>query len=330
MKTLTVSVAAYNVEKYLSHTLASLDIDELSDDLEVIIENDGSEDQTALIADLYVKKNPAIFKLNTTVNGGYGETINRSIALATGKYFKQLDGDDWFKKENLTDYIDFLKRIDSDLVISPYFKFYESTNKNEYVDRHQKITDNEKLDSYFEDENVSIHLHELTIKTSVLQQNHIMIDKHCFYTDNEYVFYPIIFGKTIARFNAPIYCYRIGRSEQSVGLNGRVKHWKDAGVVLEKLIDVYHNFEQSLGEPTKINLQEMILELAEFQYQNSALTEKKEAIQYLRDIDMYIKRSDKKIYDLMNERSFSIRLLRRSNYVLMPLYRKVLQKEMKI
>jgi glycosyltransferase involved in cell wall biosynthesis len=71
------------------------------DDLEVIIENDGSSDATASIAASFVERFPGTFRLINKENGGYGSTVSRSVREASGKYFKILDGDDWFHTNRL-------------------------------------------------------------------------------------------------------------------------------------------------------------------------------------------------------------------------------------
>ena len=64
-KVLTVSVAAYNVQEYLKKTLDSLLIQNQSrlNELEVIIVNDGSKDNTVAIAREYEERYPEIFKV---------------------------------------------------------------------------------------------------------------------------------------------------------------------------------------------------------------------------------------------------------------------------
>ena len=96
MKLLTISIAAYNVEKFLDKTLSSLCNESISEDVEVLIIDDGSKDKTSDIAKKYEKKNPKIFKYVYKENGGHGSTINKGIELAQGKYFRVLDGDDYF------------------------------------------------------------------------------------------------------------------------------------------------------------------------------------------------------------------------------------------
>ena len=48
-KTLSISIAAYNVEEFLKNTLDSLVAPEIMDDIEVLIIDDGSKDNTAAI-----------------------------------------------------------------------------------------------------------------------------------------------------------------------------------------------------------------------------------------------------------------------------------------
>ena len=98
-KILTISVAAYNVENYISNTLESLLVDDI-DDIEILVEDDGGIDNTANIVKEYEEKYPNVVKLIHKENGGYGSTINKSLEIATGKYFKQLDGDDWYDSNN--------------------------------------------------------------------------------------------------------------------------------------------------------------------------------------------------------------------------------------
>ena len=80
------------------------------DELEVLIVDDGSKDDTAEIAKRYEERYPNTFKLVKKENGGWGSTLNKGIEIGTGKYFKQLDGDDYFSHENLDDFILYLKK----------------------------------------------------------------------------------------------------------------------------------------------------------------------------------------------------------------------------
>ncbi len=97
-KLLTVSVAAYNGAATLQKALEScLVADEsLQALLDVIIIDDGSTDGTAALAHAFVQAHPGSFRLVSKVNGGYGSTLNTAVELASGRYFRTLDCDDWF------------------------------------------------------------------------------------------------------------------------------------------------------------------------------------------------------------------------------------------
>ena len=114
-KILTVSIAAYNVQNYIKKTLDSLLVGKI-DDLEILVEDDGGTDNTINIVKEYEKKYPNVVKLIHKENGGYGSTINKSIEIASGRYFKQLDGDDWYDSENFTDFLNILRKIDVDAI----------------------------------------------------------------------------------------------------------------------------------------------------------------------------------------------------------------------
>lgn len=156
-KTLTISIAAYNVEKYIARALESLLIEEL-DKLEVLIIDDGSSDQTSDIVQRYCKKYPNAFKLIQKENGGYGSTINTSIQLASSKYFRVLDSDDYFIKENLKEYLLFHENTNADVILTPYVEVDDNGNTIALRNRHSSS----KIDSF--------RMHEIAVKTSILKE----------------------------------------------------------------------------------------------------------------------------------------------------------------
>lgn len=234
-KTLSVSIAAYNVEKYLKKTLSSLVTDRSFERIEVIIVNDGSTDETLTIARNFQKEYGESIIVINKENGGYGSTINCAIKIASGKYFKQLDGDDWFENCNIEDFLDYLDLSQSDLILSPFNKYFEVSGTVQLVDDNARIAREQTLISEVSF-GETLAMHELAIKTELLRNNNINITENCFYTDNEYTFFPLIIAKTISRFDKPIYVYRIGREGQSVSLEGARKHYKDTMKVAYSII----------------------------------------------------------------------------------------------
>ena len=87
-KTLTITVPSYNVENTLKETVCSLLEPTVLNDLEILIVNDGSKDNTSSIAHSLEKQYPQTIRVIDKENGGHGSTINTGIKEAKGKYFK--------------------------------------------------------------------------------------------------------------------------------------------------------------------------------------------------------------------------------------------------
>lgn len=312
MKLLTISIAAYNVERYLEKTLESLVVDEkLQEYLEVIIVNDGSKDGTKKMAEKYVSGYPAVFKLIDKPNGGYGSTINASISVSEGRYFKQLDGDDWFIKENLESLLLFLKSCTSDLVITPFIKCYES-GKKEYIDDVPFLEDGIESSISLLNQASILAMHELAIKTEILRNNDIRIIEHCFYTDNEYTFYPLLYAETVVKFNLPVYCYRLGLSGQSVSIEGIKKHYKDIAVVASAL---YERWASLSSVSCRNLLSYKLRDITDAVYTYYLIGGGEEAKKELLSFDKTLKKKYKDVYKLSNQ-TRKIKLLRLSHFIL--------------
>jgi len=231
MKTLTISIAAYNIECYIEKCLDSFISDKLNNTLEVLIINDGSTDNTAILAEKYVKKYPAIFKLINKENGGHGSTINTGIKAATGKYFKAVDGDDWVDTENLVYIIEKLQNTDVDLVITD---FCEMLMKSDI----QKINNSDSLPQEtterFEEYSTQklLVFHNVIYKTIILKDNDITMSEKIFFDDTEYIIYILPFINSFIYIPKVLYYYRLEREGQSVSVDGVIKHKKDIQQVL--------------------------------------------------------------------------------------------------
>ncbi|MDD3392065.1 MAG: glycosyltransferase [Bacilli bacterium] len=94
MKKISVIVPVYNVEQYLEKCLTSL-INQTLEDIEIIIVNDGSPDNSQQIIDKYVSKYPDKIKSFIKENGGLSDARNYGITKATGEYIAFIDSDDW-------------------------------------------------------------------------------------------------------------------------------------------------------------------------------------------------------------------------------------------
>ena len=131
MKYISFVVPCYNSEAYMENCIESLLIG--GEDVEIIIIDDGSKDKTGKIADKYQKKYPKIVKAIHQENGGHGAGIMTGLSVATGKYFKVVDSDDWVDKKAYKTLLKKIKKIDSDLIIMNYVYTYTDGRINQTI-----------------------------------------------------------------------------------------------------------------------------------------------------------------------------------------------------
>ena len=112
MKLLSFAIPCYNSKDYMEHCIES--ILPGGDDVEIIIVDDGSKDETAAIADRYAAEYPDIVKAVHQENGGHGEAVNTGLKNATGKYFKVVDSDDWVDLESYKKILDKLREFEQE------------------------------------------------------------------------------------------------------------------------------------------------------------------------------------------------------------------------
>lgn len=247
-KILTIVVPTYNVEKYLSRCLDSLLYDEKTNKkIEIIVVNDGSKDNSLKIANEYKEKYPDSVLVIDKENGGHGSTINAGLKIATGKYFRVIDSDDWVNIDEFTSYINDLEKLNSDIVLTNFSREY-IYNSTQVISKYPKSIEYNKeynLDNFDFNllKNEYFYMATSTIKTSILKECNLHIDEKTFYVDMEYNIFPFPYYKTMTYLNYDIYRYFIGRPEQSISQGGFVNHRKDHEKVLKKLIDFYTNLE---------------------------------------------------------------------------------------
>ena len=96
MYKVSVIIPVYNTEQYLNKCLDSL-VNQTLKDIEIILINDGSTDNSQNIIDEYSAKYPDKIKSFIKENGGQATARNLGITKATGEYIGFVDSDDWIE-----------------------------------------------------------------------------------------------------------------------------------------------------------------------------------------------------------------------------------------
>lgn len=222
MKLLSFAVPCYNSAAYMGKCVESLL--KGGEDVEIIIVNDGSSDDTARIADEYAAKYPSIVKAVHKENGGHGSAVNAGIVNATGLFFKVVDSDDWVKEEAYMQILDTLRSLAGgekvlDMLISNFV--YEKVGENRHkVMRYKHALPQNQMFTWNEVRHFHkgqyILMHSVIFRTKLLKECGLKLPEHTFYVDNLYVFEPLPFVHNMYYLDVNFYRYYIGRSDQSV------------------------------------------------------------------------------------------------------------------
>ena len=110
-KAFSVVMACYNCEDYLDETIDSLLNQSLpfKDNIQVVLVNDGSSDNTEKICKKYLNKYPDNFIYIFQENQGQAAARNNGLKHATGKYINFLDSDDKFSANAFEEVLNFFK-----------------------------------------------------------------------------------------------------------------------------------------------------------------------------------------------------------------------------
>jgi len=243
MKTLSVIVPSYNSESYMMQCIDSLiNIDK---GIEIIIVNDGSVDQTKLIANQYATKYPDQIKAIHQENKGHGGAVNTGIAHASGQYIKVVDSDDWVNRESLMKIVKKLKALIEadeavDMMISNFV--YDKVGvKQKKVMHYKGVLPQDRVFTWknigkFKPGNY-ILMHSVIYNIEILKACQLELPNHTFYVDNLFVYLPLPYVKTMYYMDECLYHYYIGRDDQSVNERVMMKRINQQLFVNELMIE---------------------------------------------------------------------------------------------
>lgn len=298
-KILTIAVPVYNMEKLLPRCLDSLVKAENLNDVEILIINDGSKDDSLKIAKQYEAKYPESIMAIDKPNGGWGTVINLAMQKATGKYFKILDSDDWFKTAEFEKLVNPLQTTDADLVASSYTEIYDNENPKTILFSKSicgKVMEFEKRLIALQYK-TDIPMATVCYKTQVLKDIGLQVaDKY--YADVEYTLVPLSYIRTIiyTRFN--VYQYYLGRVDHSTSTRGYINHSDDFLNMVRKLV-LYYESTKPQGT-LKVFFQKELRKLIRFCYTLNLSTAyrggSKEALESIKEFDSSLRETSPYLY----------------------------------
>lgn len=223
-------VPSYNAEKYLDRNLPSLAVG--GDDVEIIVVNDGSKDNTLALANSYAEKYSNI-KVIDKENGGHGSTINEALKVAQGLYFKCVDADDWLDEEAYLQLLSLIKkhveeRTNPDLYLTNFVYNRLDDGTTSWHDFSKTYPTNKLMtwkDLKAPNNMDFFMMHMMLYKTEILRQSGLELPLHTFYVDNLFVYQPLFYVKTMYYLPVKLYQYYVGHQGQSISYENMSKNW---------------------------------------------------------------------------------------------------------
>ena len=144
---ISIIVPVYNVEKYIKKCLDSI-VNQTYKNLEIIIINDGSTDDSLSIVEKYKKKDKRIL-LISQINQGVSAARNNALKCVSGDYIMFVDSDDWLELDTCHKLIDKVEKEKSDIVIFNFIKEFNSKSvRNLSYDENFDLSIKENYDKF--------------------------------------------------------------------------------------------------------------------------------------------------------------------------------------
>ena len=242
-KVLTIAIPAYNASKFLPKCLQSLvDSNEL-ERMEVLVIDDGSKESQDEVVRPYIDRFPQSIQMIHKENGGHGSVINKAAEIATGKYLKILDADDWVISKNMKSLLDSLEQLNADVVIT-HFDMVDAEERF----RQSFTTENVKFGEIYTMDDLaqlpkSVYacstFHGIFYRLAFYRSTQIQMSEKVFYEDQEYATLPFCLASGVVFLNLTIYQYLVGRPGQSVSHENQVKRLPEIKFILDSLIHFY-------------------------------------------------------------------------------------------
>lgn len=199
----SVIVPVYNVEKFIDKCLNSL-VKQSLKEIEIIVVNDGTKDNSQKIIDKYVKKYPDKIKSYIKENGGQGSARNYGLKKTTGEYIGYVDSDDFVEKDMYKKLYNKAKENNYDIVVCGNYNVsedYQNKNIDAFINNY-----NTDLENIFFGK---MAVWNKIYKRDILIKNKLEFKEKVWYEDLAFTLKAIMNSNTFAFIDEPLYDYLI-------------------------------------------------------------------------------------------------------------------------
>ena len=229
MPKVSVIVPFYNVEGYIEKCLDTL-VNQTLEDIEIILVNDGSKDNSILIAKKFLENYPKKIVYLEKENGGLSDARNFGIPYAKGEYIAFLDSDDYVEKNMYEEMYALAKKENSDMVQCNFYWEYPDLNKKKIADMPKYSGKKEMF------EKTRVEAWNKLIKREILEESKVEFPKGLRYEDVEFTYKLVPYINKVSFIEEPLVHYIQRKNSISNSQNERTKEIFN---VLDNVIEYY-------------------------------------------------------------------------------------------
>lgn len=230
----SVVVPVYNVQRYLKRCLDSLNNQTLSD-IEIILVDDGSIDDSPLLCDEYAKRNANVTVIHKN-NEGLGLARNSGLEICHGEYVAFVDSDDWVEPQMMELLYFECQKSGCDVIYSEFnvdeYPNYKITSHSEHVYEGEKEIEQLRLDivgsepTYPSGVKFQCSACKGLYRRSVIENNHL-----AFLSEREFISEDMLFNLEFLRHSSrvktvPWQLYHYCLNEGSLTHSFRADRWE--------------------------------------------------------------------------------------------------------
>ena len=228
----SIIVPVYKVEKYLRSCVESI-LGQTYKDFELILVDDGSPDASPQICDEYAQKYENVRCIHQK-NGGQSCARNTGLSVASGKYIMFIDSDDYLLESTLLQRIADKTRLDTDVIMYGFQKFFESTGEfgqSEVPILGRVCTTSEMLQNVLASNTYCGTAWTKAVRLDLLRNNNIEFKSGMISEDIDWYMQVLCHAKTFDSINGIGVVYR--QREDSISHAPKLKSLEDNLWILE-------------------------------------------------------------------------------------------------
>lgn len=287
---ISIIVPIYNASKYLEKCLDSL-INQTKKELEFILINDGSTDNSEEIIKKYKDKRIKYFK---NENRGIGKTRNFGIEKSSGKYLMFLDSDDYLETNACEVLYEKVEKESLDLLVFDYYRVEKTSTEEVKIPSFKTSNIKENKDLLL---NINLGPCNKIYKSDLIKNNNIKFDEKLKYEDTLFVIKTIYNAKKVAKLDQVLHYYVIHEKSQTTVRDERVFD-------ILKMIDKIRMYLKSDKEVKETVDKLTIKILTNYTIQQRYQSDKKLAMKFIDEVFKYL---EKEIPDYKNNKYYENR-----------------------